>query len=61
MKVGVIANAIWLALFGILLTFVMGVIVWALAGPTMSLIIFAVALILFVWLPWKTRKSPPHH
>ena len=58
-----IAGAIWVALFGILLTFVMGVIVWAVAGPTLALVIYAGAILLFVVLPYRlsrTTKSPPH-
>lgn len=57
------AAAIWLALFGILLVFVVGVIIWAVAGPVLAILIFAAAVILFVWLPWRARrttKTPPH-
>lgn len=60
---GRVAAAVWVALFGILLTFVMGVIVWAVAGPTLAILIFAAVLILFVWLPARMRrttKRPPH-
>lgn len=65
MKTGMgrLAAAIWVALFGLLLTFVMGVIVWAVAGPTLAVLIFAGAVILFVWLParaTRTTKRPPH-
>ena len=56
-----LAAGIWLALFGILATFIMGVVVWALAGATEAIIVYAAVVLLFVWLPWKTRKSPPHH
>ena len=46
-----LAGMIWLALFGVTLTFIMGVIVWALAGPTEAVAIFAAAVLLFVALP----------
>lgn len=59
-----LAGALWLTLFAVLVTFIVGVIIWAVAGPTVAILIFAAALVLFVWLPLKARgttKSPPHH
>ena len=55
-----LAWAIWTTLFGVLLTFVMGVIVWSLVGPVFALIIYAAAVFLFVWIPYRTTKRPPH-
>lgn len=46
-----IFSGLWLALFGILLTFIVGVIIWAVAGPTEAIIIFVVAFALFGVLP----------
>ena len=59
-------GALWLTLFGLLLTFLMGVVVWAVAGPTLAIVIFAIVLVVFVWFPLAARKrgttkSPPHH
>lgn len=63
MNAGRLASAVWVTLFALLLTFIMGVVVWAVAGPTLALVIFACEFVLFVWLPWRARttKSPPHH
>lgn len=51
-----LAGAIWLTLFAILLTFIMGVVVWAFAGPTMAIAIFLAAVLLFVVLPARARR-----
>jgi len=51
-----LAGAIWLTLFAITLTFVMGVVVWAFAGPTMATVIFVAAILLFVVLPARARR-----
>lgn len=50
-----IAGAIWVTLFGVLLTFVMGVIVWAVAGPVLAILIYVAAIVLFIVLPFKLR------
>lgn len=60
MNAGKVAAAVWVTLFGLLLTFIMGVIVWAVAGPLLAIVIFAAVFVLFVWLPYRTTKRPPH-
>ena len=51
-----VAGMVWLTLFGILLTFVMGMVVWAFAGPTMAIVIFGAAVLLFVVVPAAARR-----
>lgn len=45
------ATGIWWLLFGILLLFVVGVVVWALAGPAAFavIVVVLVALPLYLW------------
>ena len=46
-----LASGVWMLLFGILLLFVVGVIVWALAGPVAfaAVAVLVVALPLYLW------------
>ncbi|HET6916470.1 MAG TPA: hypothetical protein VFH56_10325 [Acidimicrobiales bacterium] len=56
MNAAKIGLAMWMILFGILGALVMGVVVWAIFGTTITII----ALILLTLILWAgTRKRPP--
>jgi hypothetical protein len=53
---GKIARGLWVTLFALLLTFIVGGIIWAFAGTTYTVVIFALAIGLFVVLPLSAAR-----